>query len=83
MPNRSASVEAGLDYIDRPEGWGKETVEKYIAERYHRPGDEMIPGLDFRGTAQVTRFAFRTGYLLATSEVWPDWIAGQEFQRPR
>jgi Zn-dependent M28 family amino/carboxypeptidase len=79
----SASVEAGLDYVDRPEGWGKETVDKYIAERYHRPADEMIPGLDFRGTAQVTRFAFRAGYLLATSEVWPDWIAGQEFQRRR
>ena len=79
----AASLEAGLDYVGRPEGWGKQTVEAYINERYHRPGDELIPGLDFSGTAQVTRFAFRTGYALATSESWPDWHAGQEFQRRR
>lgn len=79
----AASLEAGLDYVGRPDGWGKETVEKYIAERYHRPGDEVIPGLDFGGTAQVTRFAFRAGVELATSESWPDWIPGQEFRRRR
>ena len=79
----AASLEAGLDYVDRPEGWGKQTIERYITERYHKPGDEVIPDLDFRGTAQVARFALKLGYALASSEVWPDWIAGQEFRRPQ
>ena len=31
------SVKLGVDYIDRPDGWGVEAQEGYTANRYHQP----------------------------------------------
>ena len=40
------SIGGGLDFLDRPAGWGLEQVEDYVENRYHGPSDELEA--DFR-----------------------------------
>src|SRR5205807_4984883 len=53
------SFKSGLDFVDRPEGWGKEQEDEYNGHRYHQPSDEYAPGFRYDGTAQQVRVALR------------------------
>ncbi|MEJ2679852.1 MAG: M28 family peptidase, partial [Gemmatimonadota bacterium] len=34
---------AGIDYIGKPAGWGKQKSDEYTANDYHKPSDEIKP----------------------------------------
>jgi len=73
------SVKLGIDYVDRPEGWGVEAQEDYTANRYHQPSDEFDPTWDFSGLEQLARFGYKLGLRVANQPDLPTWNEGDEF----
>lgn len=72
-------MKLGVDYVDRPEGWGVEAQEDYTANRYHQPSDEFDPAWDFSGLEQLARFGFELGLRAANAPDLPTWNEGDEF----
>jgi Zn-dependent M28 family amino/carboxypeptidase len=75
------SLERGSDFVGRPAGWGKEQSEKYVAERYHQPSDEVLPWFNYDGAIQQLRVTIRTAVLVANAESQPAWNATSEFRQ--
>lgn len=74
------SIERGSDYVGRPAGWGSEQRQKYVAERYHQPGDEVLPWFTYDGAIQQLRVTVRTAVLVADAPTQPKWAPGSEFR---
>jgi Zn-dependent M28 family amino/carboxypeptidase len=77
------SIEPGVDFVDRPAGWGKEQAEAYNRERYHQPGDEYRPTFRYEGMVQEVRVALRVALAVANAPTLPHWLPHSEFQRPQ
>jgi hypothetical protein len=77
------SIEPGVDFVDRPAGWGKEQAEGYNRERYHQPGDEYRPTFRYEGMVQEVRVALRVALAVANAPTLPHWLPHSEFQRPQ
>ena len=74
------SLESGNDYVGRPAGWGKEQHDKYTANRYHQPGDQVQSWFNYDGAIQQLRVIVRTALLIGASSDQPKWSAGSEFR---
>jgi Zn-dependent M28 family amino/carboxypeptidase len=79
----SAYFSSGMDFIGRPPGWGKERREKWEAEHYHQPSDELRPDWDFSGAVEDVRLFFLLGAHVARTKELPRWNKGDEFEGPR
>jgi len=79
----SISLKNGLDYIDKPEGWGEQQYQEYLEKRYHQPKDEVDPSWDFKGVARTAKVAFYLGYRAAMADQMPSWKPGDEFEKTR
>ncbi len=77
------SIGAGIDYVDRPAGWGQQQTADYTAKRYHQPSDEYRPDFDLTGAAQLARIVYRLGFSLGNSDTVPTWNADAEFKAMR
>ncbi len=73
------SLNPGIDYVGRPEGWGEEAEQRYVAEDYHQPSDEFDPAWDFSGLGQIAAFGFELGRRVAAEPDLPTWKPGDEF----
>jgi hypothetical protein len=76
------SLSAGDDLINGGVAAGRAHREDYYAHRYHQPGDEWTPAMDFRGEALDVVLLYNLGKKLATSG-WPQWNEGSEFRQVR
>ena len=76
-------IGSGVDYVDRPDGWGLQMREKYTREDYHKPSDEVNPGWDLSGLVRDLQLLFSVGYQVANQEEYPQWKAGTEFKAKR
>lgn len=74
---------AGVEFIDRPEGWGVEMRERYTAEDYHKPTDTVRDDWNLEGLVEDARFFLRMGYRIANDPVKPEWKPGTEFRAIR
>jgi Zn-dependent M28 family amino/carboxypeptidase len=74
------SVENGSSFVGKPAGYGKEQSDKYIAERYHQPGDEILPWFTYDGAVQQLRVTVRTAVSVANTTGQPEWQATSEFR---
>jgi Zn-dependent M28 family amino/carboxypeptidase len=74
------SIENGSSYVGRPEGWGREQKEKYTAERYHQPSDQMQPWFTYGGVVQQLRVTLRTAVAVANAPSQPAWSPTSEFR---
>jgi Zn-dependent M28 family amino/carboxypeptidase len=64
--------------------WAAMMEKDYIANRYHRPADNYDPDKwDLNGIVEDARLAFRVGFKLATSDLYPSWKPGSEFKNLR
>ena len=79
----AAYFHPGVNIEGKPTGWGKAQREKFIAEDYHQPSDEIKSTWDFRGAAQQAHFTFLLGYRVANAENPPQWNRGDEFEAAR
>ena len=76
-------ADPGVNFIDRPEGWGMEQREKYTEENYHKPSDEFDPSWDLTGAAEDLQALFFLGYDVAQRDRVPVWSDGNEFKMIR
>ncbi len=74
------SLESGLDFVGKPEGWGKQKQQEYTDQRYHQPGDEVLPWYSYHGAVQQLRVIVRTAMAVAESPTQPVWAARSEFR---
>jgi Zn-dependent M28 family amino/carboxypeptidase len=77
------SIGAGIDYVDRPAGWGQQQTADYTAKRYHQPSDEYRPDFDLTGAAQLAQIVYRLGFSLGNSDTVPTWNPDAEFKAMR
>ncbi len=73
----------GMDYLDRPAGWGQRVRDEYTANDYHKPSDEVRAEWDLSGAVEDLRLFYRVGAELAGAVRWPTWSAGAEFRAIR
>ncbi len=73
----------GVEFIGKPEGYGKQKREEYTANDYHKPSDEVKPDWDLAGAVADLRLLFAVGYRVAQLDTWPEWKPGTEFKAIR
>jgi Zn-dependent M28 family amino/carboxypeptidase len=57
--------------------------DRYTADRYHKPSDEITPDWDLSGLAEDVQLLFAVGYRVAQADRYPAWSAGNEFKAIR
>ncbi len=75
--------EGGTDFVGKPAGWGMKMREKYTAEDYHKPSDEVKSDWDLSGLVQDAQLYFMVGYRVANESKMPEWKPGTEFKAKR
>jgi Zn-dependent M28 family amino/carboxypeptidase len=76
-------ADAGIEFIDKPAGYGTTKREEYTANDYHKPSDEVKPDWDLSGAVDDARLLFEVGYRVAQGRAWPEWKPGTEFKAKR
>ena len=76
-------LDPGMDFVDRPAGWGKEQVDHYTNVHYHQPSDEYDPNWDLSGMLEDALVGFWTGLAIANADQMPNWVEGDEFEAVR
>jgi Zn-dependent M28 family amino/carboxypeptidase len=73
----------GIDYIGKPEGWGRTQSEEWTEHVYHQPSDEIDDTWVFDGMIEDANVGFFTGWLIAQADQMPTWNPGDEFEAAR
>ncbi|MDC0715016.1 M28 family peptidase [Stigmatella sp. ncwal1] len=79
----AAYFSSGMDFVGRPEGWGKQQREAWEGQHYHQPSDELRPEWDWAGAVEDTQLFFLLGAHVARTPELPRWNKGDEFEAPR
>jgi Zn-dependent M28 family amino/carboxypeptidase len=77
------SIDAGVKFAGHPAEWGKAQQEDYTENRYHKPGDEYSPSMDFSSNAAIAEFGFALGWQALLEKGTVNWLPGDEFARFR
>jgi Zn-dependent M28 family amino/carboxypeptidase len=73
----------GIEYLGKPEGYGKQKRDEYTSTDYHAPSDEIKPDWDLSGAAEDAELFLAVGYRVANADKYPEWKAGNEFKAKR
>ena len=76
-------TDPGVEYIDKPEGYGLQKRSEYTANDYHKVTDEVKPDWDMSGAVEDLTFLYLMGRRLADGEEWPAWSETSEFRALR
>ncbi len=76
-------AKSGLDHRELGEEFGAGWEQQWVAQRYHKVGDEYDPDWDLRGVAEDMEVFFELTEQLANSRLWPEWTPGNEFRAAR
>ena len=76
-------ADPGVDYLDKPPGYGIEKRREYTANDYHAVSDEVKPDWDLSGAVEDLTFLYRMGARLAAGDDWPAWSPTSEFRAVR
>ena len=79
----AAYFHSGLEFIGKPEGWGKKTREEWEATNYHQPSDELKDWWTFDGMVEDVQLYFYLGEKVAQADKMPEWNKGDEFEQAR
>ena len=77
------NTDEGVDFIGKPATFGQQVRDRYTADRYHKPSDEITPDWDLSGLAEDVQLLFAVGYRVAQADTYPAWSAGNEFKAIR
>jgi Zn-dependent M28 family amino/carboxypeptidase len=75
------ALDHGLHFEGKPEGWGEEWYQEFVARHYHQPSDAYREGIDYAGAVQQGRVMLRASVALARSDRLPEWSKEAEFSR--
>jgi len=76
-------TDTGVDYIDKPEGYGTQKRDEYTNNDYHGVSDEIKPDWDLAGAVEDLRLLFRVGFDVSQRDRFPEWLPGTEFKAKR
>jgi len=76
-------ISPGVDIEGMGAAYGTQLKDKYTAENYHRPSDQLIPSWTFTGAIDDLKLLFLVGKQIAETSVWPGWKPGSEFKSLR
>ena len=76
-------LDPGMDFVDRPPGWGKEQVDHFTDVNYHQPSDEYDPSWNLDGMISDAQLGFWLGLAVANADEMPSWNEGDEFEATR
>jgi Zn-dependent M28 family amino/carboxypeptidase len=76
-------ADGGVEVLGRPDGWGQQQMDRYVAEHYHKVSDEVTPDWDMGGAAEDLRLLLRVGLAVAEDPRYPQWKPGSEFKARR
>jgi Zn-dependent M28 family amino/carboxypeptidase len=76
-------LEPGMDFVDRPEGWGREQINHFTDVDYHQPSDEYDPSWNLVGMVTDAVAGYWTGLAIANADEMPTWTPGDEFEAAR
>jgi Zn-dependent M28 family amino/carboxypeptidase len=76
-------IDAGIDFVGKPSGYGMEKRDQYTNNDYHKPSDEVKPDWDLTGAVDDMRLLFRVGDKVAQTDALPQWKPGTEFKARR
>ncbi len=75
--------DSGTDYIGKPAGFGMKLRDRYTAEDYHQPSDEVKSDWDLSGVVEDAKLFYTVGYRVANAAKFPEWKPGNEFRAIR
>ena len=75
--------EGGDDLVTGGRAAGAAAAKDYEENRYHGPKDEYDASWNWAGVRSDLNLYYRVGRELATTTVWPNWVAGDEFRAIR
>lgn len=76
-------AEGGIDYVGKPDGWGRERRERYTANDYHKVSDEIQDDWDLAGAVADVELYLRVAWRISQADAWPAWLPGTEFASAR
>ena len=76
-------ADPGIEYLDKPDGYGIAKREEYTANDCHKVSDEVKPDWDLSGAIEDLTFMYELGSTLAESDAWPEWSPTSEFRAVR
>jgi Zn-dependent M28 family amino/carboxypeptidase len=79
----AAYLEAGIDSIGKPPGWGKARHDEFEEKDYHQPSDELRDGWDLSGAVEDVKLLFYLGARVGNATAMPVWNPGDEFEAAR
>ena len=75
--------DAGVEFLDKPEGYGQQKRDEWLMKDYHQPSDEVKDWWDLSGAVEDGRLFFAVGYRVANAAKYPEWSPGNEFKAAR
>ena len=75
--------DAGVQYIGKPDDYGKKKRDEYTRNDYHKPSDEVKPDWDLSGAVEDAQLLLTVGYRVANADKFPEWKPGNEFKAKR
>lgn len=76
-------LDTGTEFVGRPAGWGKKTIEEWDAAHYHQQSDNFDPSWNFDGMIEDARLGFEAALAIAEDPQLPTWMPGDEFEAAR
>ena len=82
-------LDNGTDFVDQPEGWGREQLEAWTENVYHQPSDEYQPmtedgeGWNLEGMVEDVELGLACARAIAENPELPAWNPGDEFEAAR
>ena len=77
------NTDDGIQYVDKPEGFGREKKDAYTTTDYHSPSDQVKPDWDLSGYAENLKLLMAVGLRVANADRYPEWKPGNEFKAIR
>jgi Zn-dependent M28 family amino/carboxypeptidase len=79
----SLYTDSGVEYIGKPESYGRQKRDEYTARDYHKVSDERKPDWDLTGAVEDLQLLFELGYRVTQGDRYPEWKPGTEFKAMR
>jgi Zn-dependent M28 family amino/carboxypeptidase len=73
----------GIDYRDKPPGYGRKKRDEYTQNDYHKVTDQVKPDWDLSGAVEDLQLLVEVGYRVAQGAGYPEWKPGAEFLEKR
>ena len=75
----SLNMEAGDDFVGKPDGWGRQQFDAYNSQNYHQPSDEFSESWDFSGLVQLAEISMAIGIEASNAKKMPRYNKDDEF----